>query len=247
MLRHAASVARRLPALSVSGARGACRPSASPQQKRWLCLGLDSKAPQELRRPFQQTNRKRDDKLLPRMAPAVPQDGEPLMQAWISSFEEPHIGIAQIRADVWGMPLRTDIVHRVVTWQRACARAGTHKQKHRHEVRGGGRKPRPQKGLGRSRQGSIRSPLWVGGGRAFPKTPADYSYKLNQKVVSLGIKTALSDKYARGALLLLRDFELPHQNALHGALGRLGINIGEHRRAPARARPRATHTRVALL
>ena len=87
-------------------------------------------------------------------------------------------------------------------------RQGTSKTKGRHEVRGGGRKPRPQKGSGRSRQGSIRSPLFVGGGHAHPKRPRDFSYKLNLKVQSLGIKTALSDKWRRGALIVMRDYAL---------------------------------------
>ena len=122
----------------------------------------------ELRRPFQQKNRRRDDSLTPRMPPPVPEVALSFVQAWISAWSAPRAGITQLRSDVWTMPLRTDIVHRVVTWERACARQGTSKTKGRHEVRGGGRKPRPQKGSGRSRQGSIRSPLYVGGGHAHP-------------------------------------------------------------------------------
>ena len=70
--------------------------------------------PQEHRRPFQQKNRRRDDVLLPRMEAAVPQSSELFVQAWLSSWDEPRAGIAKLRSDVWAMPLRTDIVHRVV-------------------------------------------------------------------------------------------------------------------------------------
>ena len=187
--------------------------------------------PQEHRRPFQQKNRRRDDVLLPRMEAAVPQSSELFVQAWLSSWDEPRAGIAKLRSDVWAMPLRTDIVHRVVTWQRACMRQGTSKTKHRSEVRGGGRKPRPQKGTGRSRQGSIRSPLWVGGGHAHPKRPRDFSYKLNRKVVSLGVKTALSDKYRRNCLIVLRDLELASDEPeeLKAKLTNLGIDFEQQR------------------
>ena len=170
--------------------------------------------PHELRRPFQQPNRRRDDVLLPRMPPAVQQSGEPYVHAWLSAWESPRVGIVPLRSDIWSLPLRTDIVHRVVTWQRACMRQGTSKTKGRHEVRGGGRKPRPQKGSGRSRQGSIRSPLYVGGGHAHPKRPRDFSYKLNLKVQSLGLKTALSDKWRRGALIVMRELDLADEEGL---------------------------------
>jgi len=179
------------------------------------------------------------------MPPAVPEASTPFVHAWLSAWGEPRAGIAPLRADIWTLPLRTDVVHRVVTWQRACMRQGTSKTKSRHEKRGGGRKPRPQKGSGRSRQGSLRSPLFVGGGSAHPKRPRDFSYKLNLKVQSLGIKTALSDKYRRGALIVMRDYALdasdatdggaarPRPNALggalHGQLSGLGIDLSKQR------------------
>uniref|UniRef100_A0A7S2MP40 Large ribosomal subunit protein uL4m n=1 Tax=Haptolina brevifila TaxID=156173 RepID=A0A7S2MP40_9EUKA len=185
------------------------------------CLAV-SVTPQELRRPFQQKNRRRDDVLVPRMPAAVPECTAPFVQAWLSAWDDPRAGIAQLRSDVWAMPLRTDIVHRVVTWQRACMRQGTSKTKGRNEKRGGGKKPRPQKGSGRSRQGSIRSPLFRGGGDTHPKRPRDFSYKLNLKVQTLGLKTALSDKYRRGALLVMKDFALAAD-----ATGRRGTKAAE--------------------
>ena len=78
--------------------------------------------------------------------------------------------------------------------QRASLRQGTHKVKNRSEVAGGGRKPWRQKGTGRARQGSIRSPQWRGGGTVFGPTPSSYSYKLPKKVRRLAIKSALSSK-----------------------------------------------------
>eukprot|EP00900_Chrysochromulina_parva_P026211 jgi/Chrpa1/8223/Chrysochromulina_OHIO_Genome00002402-RA len=192
----------------LTGRLGAASCCWAPLARRAL-TSMAAWTPHAERRPFQQPNRRRDDQLLPRMPPAVPEViGQPFVQAWLSAWGEPRAGIAPLRADIWTLPLRTDIVHRVVTWQRACMRQGTSKTKGRHEVRGGGRKPRPQKGSGRSRQGSIRSPLFVGGGHAHPKRPRDFSYKLNLKVQSLGIKTALSDKWRRGALIVMRDYAL---------------------------------------
>ena len=191
-------------------------------------------APHELRRPFKQKNRRRDDQLLPRMEPAIPSTDAPFVQAWLSSWSEPRAGIAKLRADMWAMPLRTDIVHRCVIWQRACMRQGTAKTKHRHEVHGGGKKPWAQKKTGRARHGSIRSPLWVGGGHAHPKRPRDFGTKLNRKITSLGMRTALSDKYRRNALVVLRDLELESDapEALEARLSAMGINLEKQRGAP---------------
>ena len=194
--------------------------------------------PHAVRAPFQQPNRRRDDALVPRMPAVVPETSAPFVQAWLSAWEAPRAGIALLRADVWAMPLRPDVVHRVVTWQRACMRQGTSTTKGRHEVRGGGKKPRPQKGSGRSRQGSIRSPLYVGGGHAHPKVPRDWSYTLNLKVQTLGLKTALSDKYRRGALIVLRDGALAGDARrgpqalgaeLSDKLGALGVDLQKQR------------------
>lgn len=187
--------------------------------------------PQRLRRPFQQKNRRRDQVLEPRLQPGVPTTLQPQLEAWLSSWTEPRLGITKLRADVWGMPLRPDIVSNVLVWQRACMRQGTASSKGRGEVRGGGRKPRPQKGTGRSRQGSIRSPIWRGGGRAFPKKPRDFSYKLPRKIVTLGIKSALSDKYKRNALIVLDSLamEKPQASDLVQNLTELGFDTDQHK------------------
>jgi len=188
--------------------------------------------PQSERRAFQQKNRRRDDALVPRLPPAVPSDPSGSVQAWLSSWTESRMGIINLRADVWDMPLRTDIVHRVVFWQRACMRQGTAKTKDRAEVRGGGRKPRPQKGTGKSRQGSIRAPHFRGGGRAHPIRPRDYAYHIPQKVVSLGLKVALSDKYRRGALVVLDSTSLEEGSKaeLQQKLLGLGVDLNDHQR-----------------
>ncbi len=194
---------------------------------------IKSDIPWELRRPFQQVNRRRDDKHEERLLPAIPETLAPYVEAWVSSWERPAVrgGLVQLRSDVWAMPLRPDIVHRVVTWQRAGRRQGTAKTKSRAEVKGGGRKPRPQKGQGRSRQGSIRAPQWKGGGNAHPKRPRDWSYPLQRSVVQLGLRVALSDKYRRGALLVLDSAGLsrPKTKDLLAQLRALGLEPGPHR------------------
>jgi len=118
----------------------------------------------------------------------------------ILKFEDPsqEVGEVQLLKSVWGQPIRADVVHRVVCWQRAGWRQGSSKTKSRGEVRGGGRKPWQQKGTGRARHGSIRSPIWRGGGHAHAKRPKDWSYKLNRKVRQMGLKSALSAKCKEG-------------------------------------------------
>src|SRR5690606_15544378 len=95
-----------------------------------------------------------------------------------------------------------------VQMQRASLRLGTHKVKGRSEVRGGGRKPWRQKGTGRARQGSIRSPQWVGGGVVFGPTPRSYAYKLPKKVRRLAIKSALSSKVIDNEIIVVDGLAL---------------------------------------
>lgn len=136
----------------------------------------------------------------------------PILELPVESFtkgeEQLEVGKMVLNPNLFKVEIRRDILHRVVIWQLARRRQGTHKTKSRAEVRGGGRKPRPQKGTGRSRQGSIRSPLWRGGGHAHPKRPRDYSYPLLTKVKRLGLKMALSLKYAQGKLKLVKNTEI---------------------------------------
>ncbi|WP_249872541.1 50S ribosomal protein L4 [Oceanobacillus saliphilus] len=112
-------------------------------------------------------------------------------------------GDIELNDSVFGIEPNTHVLHEAVLMQRASLRQGNHAVKNRSEVRGGGRKPWRQKGTGRARQGSIRSPQWVGGGVVFGPTPRSYSYKLPKKVRRLALKSALSSKVKEDSLLVL--------------------------------------------
>lgn len=113
------------------------------------------------------------------------------------------VGEVELNDSVFGIEPNVHVLHDAVLLQRASLRAGTHKVKGRSEVRGGGRKPWKQKGTGRARQGSIRSPQWVGGGTVFGPTPRSYSFKLPKKVRRLAIKSALSAKVIDQDIIVL--------------------------------------------
>ena len=110
--------------------------------------------------------------------------------------------------EVFGIEPNMQVVLDVVNAQRAGMRQGTADTKNRTEVSGGGKKPYRQKGTGRARQGSIRSPQWVGGGVVFGPTPRKYVLKTNKKVVQLATKSLLSDKLANNNLIVVDKFEL---------------------------------------
>jgi len=118
-------------------------------------------------------------------------------------------------------------MHQVVTAQLAAARQGTHKTKTRAEVSGGGRKPWNQKGSGRARQGSIRSPQWVGGGVAHGRTPKDWSVRVNKKLRKVALASALSDRAANTRVAVVRDLTFAEPKtrdaaALLGSLAQTG-------------------------
>ncbi|AIC92655.1 MULTISPECIES: 50S ribosomal protein L4 [Shouchella] len=113
------------------------------------------------------------------------------------------VGDIELADAVFGIEPNNSVLHDAVIMQQASLRQGTHKTKGRSEVRGGGRKPWRQKGTGRARQGSIRSPQWVGGGVVFGPTPRSYSYKLPKKVRRLALKSALSSKVQGSELVVL--------------------------------------------
>ena len=96
--------------------------------------------------------------------------------------------------EIFGIEVNEPAIHTAVVWHLANCRQGTQSAKTRAEVSGGGIKPRPQKGSGRSRQGSIRSPQWKGGGVVFAPKPRDYSFKMNKKVKRLAMKSAFTVK-----------------------------------------------------
>jgi large subunit ribosomal protein L4 len=114
-------------------------------------------------------------------------------------------GEMELNDSVFGIEPNTHVLHEAVVMQRSSMRQGTHAVKNRSEVRGGGRKPWRQKGTGRARQGSIRSPQWVGGGTVFGPTPRSYSYKLPKKVRRLALKSALSSKLIENDLVVLES------------------------------------------
>jgi large subunit ribosomal protein L4 len=105
---------------------------------------------------------------------------------------------------VFGIEPNVAVMHQVVTAQLAARRSGTHSTKTRAEVRGGGAKPWRQKGTGRARQGSIRSPQWRGGGTAHGPKPRDYSQRTPKKMLRLALRSALSDR-ARGGKVMVVD------------------------------------------
>ncbi len=107
---------------------------------------------------------------------------------------------------LFGAPYNESLVHQVVTAYRAAGRAGTHKQKTRSEVRGGGKKPWAQKGSGQARAGTSRSPLWRSGGKTFAAVPQDYSKKVNKKMYRGAMRVILSELVRAGRLVLVNDF-----------------------------------------
>lgn len=120
-------------------------------------------------------------------------------------------GEMELNENVFGVEVNTAVMHQAVVMQLANQRQGTHATKTRAAVRGGGRKPWKQKGTGRARAGSIRSPLWVGGGVVFGPQPRSYTLSMPRKARRLAIKSALSDKVNCGELLVLEslDFQEP--------------------------------------
>ena len=99
----------------------------------------------------------------------------------------------QISDEIFSNEFNSDLVHQVVTSFLSGARQGSHSQKNRSDVRGGGKKPYRQKGTGRARAGTIRSPIWRGGGVAFASSPRDYSKKVNKKMYRAAIRSILSE------------------------------------------------------
>ena len=116
-------------------------------------------------------------------------------------------GQVSLEPSVFGIEPNTAVMHQVVTAQLAAARAGTASTKTRGEVRGGGKKPWRQKGLGRARQGSIRAPHWVGGGVAHGPKPRDYAQRTPKKMKRLALASALSARASEEAVKVVDRFE----------------------------------------
>lgn len=116
-------------------------------------------------------------------------------------------GDMKLDADVFGVEPNMDVLHQVVTAQLAAARAGTASTKTRRQVRGGGRKPWRQKGLGRARHGSIRSPIWVGGGIAHGPKPRSFAQRTPKKMKRLALCSALSARASESAIKVVDDID----------------------------------------
>ncbi len=117
-------------------------------------------------------------------------------------------GSLKLSESAFGQEFNEGLVHQVVVAYLAKARAGTKAQKNRAAVSGGGAKPWRQKGTGRARAGTIRSPIWVGGGRTFAASPRDYSQKVNRKMYRAAIRSILSELVRQERLVAVEDFEL---------------------------------------
>jgi large subunit ribosomal protein L4 len=133
-------------------------------------------------------------------------------------------GTVELDDAIFGIEPNVPVLHQVVTAQLAAARAGTQSTKTRAEVRGGGKKPWRQKGTGRSRQGSSRSPHWAGGGVALGPKPRSYRQKTPKKMVQLALRSALSDRANEGRVAVVEawGFDEPKTRRAREALGGLG-------------------------
>ncbi len=131
------------------------------------------------------------------------------------------VGDIELNDSIFGVEMNSGLLHQAVVMQLAAQRLGTHATKTRSFVRGGGRKPWKQKGTGRARSGSTRSPLWVGGGTVFGPHPRKYAFNMPRKQRRLAIKCALSDKVKSGELVVLDslDFEDPKTKQVVKMLG----------------------------
>ncbi|QIL45955.1 50S ribosomal protein L4 [Vagococcus coleopterorum] len=134
-------------------------------------------------------------------------------------------GNIELNSDIFGIEPNESVVYDAIIMQRASLRQGTHAVKNRSAVRGGGRKPWRQKGTGRARQGSIRSPQWRGGGVVFGPTPRSYSYKLPKKVRRLAIKSVLSEKVAEEKFVVVDSlsFGAPKTKEFKEVLAKLDV------------------------
>jgi large subunit ribosomal protein L4 len=128
--------------------------------------------------------------------------------AGVYDIENKKVSEIELSEAVFGAEVNEAVLYDVVRMQMASKRLGTASTKTRHEIRGGGKKPWRQKGTGRARAGTIRSPLWRGGGIVFGPLPRSYAYKVPKKVKKLALVSALSMKVKEGRLLILKDFPM---------------------------------------
>lgn len=143
----------------------------------------------------------------------------------VVSVEGAKVGSVELDDAVFGVPLNVPLMHQVVTAQLAARRRGTHSTKTRAEVAGGGAKPWRQKGTGRARHGSIRSPQWRGGGVALGPKPRDYRQRTPKKMIRGALRCALSDRAADGKVIVVDEWSWaePKTKQARRALEQLGV------------------------
>jgi len=134
-------------------------------------------------------------------------------------------GTVDVAESAFGVDFNEALVHQVVTAFLAGARAGTKAQKNRSQASGGGAKPWRQKGTGRARAGTIRSPIWVGGGRTFAAQPRDHSQKVNKKMYRAALRSVMSELVRQDRLVITESIsmEAPKTRELAGKLKELGL------------------------
>ncbi len=138
------------------------------------------------------------------------------------------VGSVELNENIFGVEVNEHVMHQAVVQYLANQRQGTKSAKTRAEVRGGGRKPWRQKGTGRARQGSIRSPQWTGGGVVFAPKPRDFSFKLNKKVKRLALKSALTTKVNNDKFVVVDELKLNEikTKEMKKVLNNLNVNKG---------------------
>ena len=146
------------------------------------------------------------------------------MKLTVRNLDNQEVGDIDLSDEVFGLPVRRDILARVVNWQLAKRRAGTHKTKGISDISGTTKKPYKQKGTGRARQGSLRSPQFRGGAVIFGPVVRSHEFDLQKKVRRLGLKTALSAKQAEGKLIVIDAARIGEAKtkALRARFGALG-------------------------
>ena len=145
------------------------------------------------------------------------------LQATVIDGAGKSTGNQSLPEEIFGGEVNVPLMHQVMTAQLAEARSGTASTKKRSEVRGGGIKPWRQKGTGRARHGSTRSPIWVGGGVVFGPKPRDHSVKVNKKMRAAALRSALADKASDGRIFVIDGFNETKTKAAAAALTGAGI------------------------
>ncbi len=145
------------------------------------------------------------------------------MKVDVMNIEGKKLRKIELPAEVFEAPINVDLMHQAYMRQMSNARLGTHKTKSRGEVSGGGRKPWRQKGTGRARQGTIRAPQWVGGGRVHAPRPRSYEKKMPRKMRRAALRSALSVKAAEASVIVVDDLVLAESKTrlMADALGHL--------------------------